>query len=181
MAEPEMASSRTGGLADLVRRIPGFRGYMRREDRRESDRLQRGLLAEMLARTRRRLELWLQRLAEQARLDELPPLERVRSRLLRLETTVRGAVEGYSGLFAQAQIDERVLARVYEHDCLLDEWAERLAASLPDQAGSQPAGAPDTPPDLSAIEQQLDALERAWARRERILRGTEQDILDGLI
>lgn len=181
MAEPEMGPSRGGGMADLVRRIPGFRGYMLREDRRESDRLQRGLLADMLARSRRRLELWLQRLAEEARLDELPNLERLRSRLLRLETSVRGAVEGYSGLFAQAQIDERVLARVYEHDCLLDEWGDRLAASLPDPAALQPEGARHTAPDLAAIEQQLDALERAWARRERILRGTEQDILDGLI
>lgn len=181
MAEPEMHPSRRGGLAELVRRIPGFRGYMQREDRRESDRLQRGLLAEMLARARRRLDLWIRRFVEQARLDELPPLDRLRARLMRLEDTMRGAVEGYSGLFAQTQIDERVLARVYEHDCLLDEWAERLLASVPEPAAGRPAAAAETSLDPNAVEQQLDALEHAWTRRERILRGTEADILDGLI
>jgi hypothetical protein len=181
MAEPELGPSRRGGLADLVRRIPGFRGYMQREERRESDRLQRSLLADELARCRRRLDAWARRAVEQARLDDLPAIERLRTRLLRLEDRIRGAVEGYSGLFAQAQIDERVLALVYEHDCLLDEWAERLGQSIAEPPASSSPQGPPTQLDAQAVEQQLDAFERAWARRERILRGTEQDILAGLI
>jgi hypothetical protein len=181
MADLENTPRGRGGLADLVRRLPGFRGYLLREDRRESDRLQRGLLADTLAHARRRVDLWIRRAAEQARLEELPALERLRGRLVRLEDTIRGAVEGYGGLFAQAQIDERVLARVYEHDCLLDEWAERVAAGIPEPPGSSPPEGPAAPLDLANVERQLDSLERAWARRERILRGTEQDILEGLI
>src|SRR5262245_45757160 len=116
MAEPKSHAQSRPWLEDLLRRVPGFRGYLEKEYRRESDALQRETLADRLMRSKRGLDDYARRLVDAGQISDVSQCDRLRSKLDRLIGRLRGAMQGYSGMFDLVQIDEKVLDRVYEHD-----------------------------------------------------------------
>ena len=84
MPEPKQHAAKRNWLESLGRKIPGFRGYLEKEYRRESDELQRKWLADQLQRSKRGLNEYARSLAEAAQVDQLPQIERLRSKLDRL-------------------------------------------------------------------------------------------------
>ncbi|RIK82734.1 MAG: hypothetical protein DCC68_05720 [Planctomycetota bacterium] len=156
-------------METIVRHIPGFKGYLEKEYRRESDELQRNWLAARLQQSKKGLNEYMQDLTAAGNLDALPAVERVRLRLDKLQNRIASAMQGYSGMFDLVRIDESVLDRVYQHDANLVDEVETLAdtiESLPTKS--------DPPATLAAaIIQQIDALEEAWDMREDILKGME--------
>lgn len=167
MGEPKDHAARRGALEELLRRIPGFRGYLEKEYRRDSDRLQREHLAKQLERSKQELDRMAQPLVEAGQLDLLPRLERVRGRIDRLIGQIRGAVGGYSGVFDLVQIDEGTLEAVYDHDMALSDDVGRLAAEIK-RFEAEPLTMSER---LAAIEAVLDRLSESWNGRDAILSG----------
>src|SRR3990170_2263681 len=56
MSNPKDHSRDRNWLEELLRRVPGFRGYLEKEYRRESDKLQRDWMADCLQRAKAGLE-----------------------------------------------------------------------------------------------------------------------------
>ncbi|MDZ7616987.1 MAG: hypothetical protein U1E05_08285 [Patescibacteria group bacterium] len=167
MSEPKDHTRDRNFIEDVLRRIPGFRGYLEKEYRRESDDLQRDWLADRLQRAKRAIDAASRPLADAGRIDALPQLDRMRGRLDKLIGRIRGAMQGYSGFFDLVRVDEALLERVYEHDLALMEQIEALAVSvegLP-AAGEEMAGS------LPEIVGLIDEAERRWDGREDLLRG----------
>ena len=169
MPEPKKHYESRGVIESVLRYIPGFRGYLEKEYRRESDDLQRRWLVDRLQRSKRGLDHYARSLADAAQIDSLPQIERLRSRMDRVMGRIDGAMQGYSGFFDLVQINEQVLDRVYEHDLNLIEDVARLADDIEALSGKTESAAELVPPLLVAIE----ALEDAWDRREDILKGLE--------
>jgi hypothetical protein len=99
----------------------------------------------------------------------LPQIDRLRVRLDRLLGRVRGAMQGYSGLFDLVRIDVHLLDRVYEHDAALDEQADAFATAAEQLPGEQEQA-------LAAISDllgQIDQIERHWDAREDMLKGVK--------
>ncbi len=169
MPEPKRHAENRNLVESLLRRIPGFRGYLEKEYRRESDELQRQWLADRLQRSKRGLDSYALQLADAAKIDTLPLVDRLRSRLDRLIGRIRGAMQGYSGFFDLVQIDEAVLDRVYEYDVALMEDVARLADNIEALQGKTEQADTLVPPLLTEIEK----IEDAWDRREDVLKGLE--------
>ena len=156
-------------METIVRHIPGFRGYLEKEYRRESDELQRNWLAARLQQSKKGLDEYMQNLTAAGNLDALPTVERVRLRLDKLQNRITSAMQGYSGVFDLVRVDEGVLDRVYEHDANLVDEVEALADTIEALPGKT-----EPPATLSADALRLiDALEEAWDQREDILKGLE--------
>jgi len=149
--------------------IPGFRGYLKKENRRESDTLQRDWLSDRLQRSKRGLDDYARVLADASAIDTLPEVDRLRGQLDKLMGRIRGAMQGYSGFFDLVDIDQSVLDRVYEYDVSLMEQVARLADDV-DQLGSRQD---DAAADLGPIRGQIRSAEEAWDHREDILKGLE--------
>jgi len=167
MRDPSEHAKDRNWIEDVLRVIPGFRGYLEKEYRRESDELQRDWLADRLTRSKRAIGDLTRPLAEAGQIDELPGIDRLRGRLDKLIARIRGAMQGYSGFFDLVRVQEDLLERVYEHDSQLIAEVDALGAAvetLPGRQGELASALPE-------LHQQIDALERRWDQREDMLKG----------
>lgn len=154
MPEPRQHTEHRNALESLLRHIPGFRGYLEKEYRRDSDALQRTWLSDRLQQAKRSLDTVSSQLANAGRLDLLPEFDRLRAKTDKLIARIRGAWQGYSGIFDLVRVDEGRLDRIYEHDMsmmqLVEEFLESMKrlAGLPASGPSQSTAAP--PPVMAA-------------------------------
>lgn len=169
MPEPKEHMEDRNWIETILRYIPGFRGYLEKEYRRESDDLQRDWLADRLQRSKRALDDLGRMLADAAQIDALPQVDRLRGRIDKLIGRIRGAMQGYSGFFDLVRVREDLLDRVYEHDVALMQQVDSLAADiekLPDLRDQLAA-------KLAELRGQADEVDRLWDVREDMLKGLE--------
>ena len=167
MPQPKDHTVERNYIESILRDIPGFRGYLEREYRRESDELQRQWLADRLQRSKRSIDELARRLVDVAKVDELPQIDRLRVRLDRLLGRIRGAMQGYSGFFDLVRIDEPLLEKVYEHDASLNELVDELARA----AGELPEKKEKVAAAVDELLGRIDNIERRWDEREDMLKG----------
>lgn len=130
MVDPSRHADSRNLVESILRHIPGFKGYLEKEYRRDSDHLARTHLGDQLRKCKSKLDNYQRALVESAQLDELPKCERLRTRIDTLESRIRGAVRGYSGFFDFVRVNEALLDEVYDQDmALLDDVAGLLDAT----------------------------------------------------
>src|SRR5688500_16171140 len=161
MANPAKHAEDRNWLESLGRKIPGFKGYLEKEYRRDSDYLARTMLTERLQRAKPSLDSYMRNLIDAGNLDALPQCERVRTRLDTLINGIRGAERGYSGLFDYVKVNESLLDKVYQHDMSLKTDVDALGDSLDELASSTEPPATKIPP----IMKQIDEVDRLFAKR----------------
>jgi hypothetical protein len=138
--EPRQHMEHRNALETVLRHIPGFRGYLEKEYRRESDALERTWLSDRLQQAKRSLDTVSSQLADAGRLDLLTQYDRLRAKLDLTIARIRGAWQGYSGIFDLVRVDEARLDRVYEHDVALMQLVEEFSESLKRLAGLPASG-----------------------------------------
>ncbi|MDH3718413.1 MAG: hypothetical protein OES79_09870 [Planctomycetota bacterium] len=169
MPDPTEHTQNRNVIETVLRHIPGFRGYLEKEYRRESDSLQREWLADRLDRSKRGLDDFSRALVDAGQIDDLPQCDRLRGRIDKLSSRIRGAMDGYSGFFDLVRIDEAALDRVYQFDGALIERIDNFATrieGLPAQSESAPAA-------VKQLLDEADALDKIWDEREDILKGLD--------
>jgi hypothetical protein len=171
MPEPREHLRERNWLESILHKIPGFRGYLDKENRRESDALQREWLADRLERSKRALDHHTRSLADRGQIAQIPQYDRLRGRVDKLIGRIRGAMHGYSGVFDLVRVDEALLDRVYEHDVILMERVENIASTIEKLKGA--AAEKDATDQLQTLSNDLDEMERAWDQREDLLKGLE--------
>ena len=168
MPEPRDHTENRNALETVLRHIPGFRGYLEKEYRRESDSLQREWLSDRLDRSKRGLDSFSRELADAGRIDLLPQSDRLRGRIDKLSSRIRGAMKGYSGIFDLVRIDESVLDRIYDFDAALVDQIDTFASAVEEIGGSNdPAAA------IRQLLEQAEKFETIWDDRVDILKGLE--------
>ena len=115
-------------LERIGARIPGFRGYLERELRREVDQLLRAQLAERLDAARERVASYTRSLGLGAA-STLTRLAGIDKSLDAVANAVRHAGSGYGGLFDAVKVREEQLEALYRHDLELVEQVETVAAA----------------------------------------------------
>ena len=169
MPEPEDHAAKRNLIESVLRHIPGFRGYLEKEYRRESDELQRDWLADRLQRAKRAVDELSRPLADAGNIDLLPKIDRMRGSLDKLIARIRGAMQGYSGFFDLVRVDEKLLDRIYEHDVALMRQIDTLGETIEGLPEKQDRIAPV----VSDLLEQISALQRRWDVREDMLKGLE--------
>jgi hypothetical protein len=169
MPEPRQHTQNRGWIESILRRIPGFNGYLEKEYRRDSDSLQRTWLADRLQRSKRALDSYSRTLVDAGKLDAVAQIDHFKSRLDKSISRIRGGMQGYSGFFDLVQVDEARLDRVYEQDVKTMDAVDALAAAVE----KLETAAADTPPPLSALTDQLTQVEQSIDHRQDILKGLE--------
>lgn len=125
----ETIREQRNALERLVMRIPGFRGYLDRESRREADKLLREHGAERLERVVRELHEVVARSA----LDELEDLHDLSNEVDKLRAELRFADRGYSGFFDEIKLGSaKALDAVYERDERIVDQIEQVVAQVAD-------------------------------------------------
>ena len=167
MPDPSEHAKDRNWIEDILRIIPGFKGYLEKEYRRESDELQREWLADRLTRSKRAIGDLTRPLADAGQIDILPQIDRLRGRLDKLISRIRGAMQGYSAFFDLVRVREDLLERIYEHDTALIAEVDALGTAV-ERLPGRPDDITSALPDL---HEQIDAMERRWDEREDMLKG----------
>jgi hypothetical protein len=150
MPEPQQYVEQRTALETLVGRLPGFHGYLEKEYRRDSDSLARTWLADQLQWSKRAIDALSLRLADAGKLPLLPQCDRLRAQVDELIARIRGAWEGYTGVFDLVKVDQALLDRVYNHDVGLMHAVEEFATSLNRVAEIRPSLDGRTKPQAEA-------------------------------
>lgn len=169
MPDPREHTKNRNIIESVLRHIPGFRGYLEKEYRRDSDTLQREWLANRLDRSKSGLDDLTRALADAAQIDVLPQCDRLRGRIDKLSSRIRGAMKGYSGFFDLVKIDEEVLDRIYEFDANLVESIDELATRI--EALSESTD--DVAGTVKDLLQRVDDLDKVWDERDDLLKGLD--------
>jgi hypothetical protein len=118
-----------GLLGKITGMIPGFKGYMDREQRRDADKMLRDTVANRYEEQLSRISNLQVQLISGGGIEYVDDLQDAATRLQRFIDTVRTAAYGYSGMFDAVKVNEAELARLYQFDAaLLDKVAAVSAA-----------------------------------------------------
>lgn len=167
MVEPSRHADSRGIVESILRKIPGFRGYLEKEYRRESDHLARTWLADHIGKCKSSLDQYQRSLLDAGKIDALDDCERVRTRLDTLASRVMGAMRGYSGIFDFVKVDEDMLDDVYDLDMTMIGFVESLETAIAGLAQSD-----ESPPAaLSRVLSQVEDLHREFDKRSELLQG----------
>lgn len=161
-------------FARLLDRIPGIRGYVAKNERREADEALRAAIGRKLEASRLQLSNVHQQLAQDIVLamEYAERLGSVDTRLRGLIGKITDAPSGYSGFLARHTIDEADLERIYAFDAQFFDEAtlieERVTAL--EQAVAQGGDTGGAISDLNVAVQQAAI---AFSERQEILAGMD--------
>lgn len=148
-------------LERILQRIPGFRGYYGRENRREADRTLRSYGVAHIDS----LISDLHEVIKHSPLEELQELRELITRFEKLGNELRFADQGYSGFFAELKWDSgEMLDALYRIDEQIVESVTALAITV--EAGEFRA---------SDLSREVRALERGLAQRRSTILGLLPD------
>jgi hypothetical protein len=119
-----------GGLEDLIRKIPGFKGYLEREDRREADRLLRDHIVRVFEEKLVEFTQMQKRLVDSGGLLYMERVQGITTNLQTFIDRVNTAPRGYAGLFDAIKVKEEELAQLYAFDNALLAYGDRLGELL---------------------------------------------------
>jgi len=117
-------------LKKLLSKIPGFKGYVERGDRRLSDKLLREAIANEYEAHYQRISGLQRDLISQGGLAYIDDLESAAIKLRQFIDRVRTASYGYAGLFDALKINEEELASIYQYDAELLEKGATVSGAI---------------------------------------------------
>lgn len=110
----------------ILSKIPGFNGYIERENRRASDKLLRETIANRYEEIWKRISGVQQDFIAQGEISYVDDLESAAIKLRQFIDRIRTAAYGYSGLFDAIKINETELAQLYQYDLALLTMADEV-------------------------------------------------------
>jgi hypothetical protein len=164
----ERARERRNILEELGARIPGFKGYLDRELRRDVDKMQRDWLAGQVDRARFAVNGKIRAWSKAGKLDILSTAGSVEKALDRLANRIRHADYGASGFFDVVKIREAELDKIYAFDLALAEAVEYLAV----QVEQLPASADDDM--VNRLYDAVQAADRRFDERATVFEDVTQ-------
>lgn len=122
--------SQRGGLKNLLSKVPGFKGYIEKEDRRTADKMLREAVANRYQEVRGRLSAIQSDFVDRGKLGFLDDLESVGTKLQTFIDRTRRASYGASGIFSAIKVDQAKLDQIYEYDNMLLAGADAFESAL---------------------------------------------------
>lgn len=156
-------------IKKILAKIPGFKGYIERGDRRMSDKLLRESVASEFEILYQRISGLQRDLISTGGLAFIDDLEASAIKLRQFIDRVRTASYGYAGIFDAIKIKEDELAQVYEYDATLLELSDEVTRAIDNvEASMGTDGLPAAIKHLTSIAQQcVDA----FNKRSEVMKG----------
>jgi len=126
----ETVENSMGGFEELVKKIPGYKGYKEKEMRRESDTILRERLARELENYWAQMNDLKSQMLTGAAISQLDDMGRVSRRLQTLIDKVKVAAQGYAGFFDAVKVKEKELDALYDFDAKLLAQVDGLTDAI---------------------------------------------------
>jgi len=129
----EILSKVSGGkdlLSNIASKIPGFSGYINREERRKSDKLLRDTISARFAEQVRRISELQQEFISSGEIMYVDDLEKAALKLRTFADRIKTASRGYSSLFEAVKINEAELDKILAYDNALLDMSDEVGAAI---------------------------------------------------
>ena len=146
----------------LLSKVPGFKGYIERENRRSADKLLRETVADRFELLWQRISSLQTDLVNQGEIKYIDDLERGAIKIRQFIDRIRTAAYGYAGLFDAIKVNEAELLQVYQYDLVLINAADEVGRAVDNvEVSIGTDGLPASIRNLVAISQScVDALNK---------------------
>jgi len=115
---------------NILEKIPGFKGYVEREDRRAADKLLRENVADEFERLWGRISALQREVISNGQLDMIDDLEAASLKLRQFIDRVRTASYGYAGFFDTIKVNTEELDQVYQYDAQMLDLAAQVSSAI---------------------------------------------------
>jgi hypothetical protein len=152
----------------ILSKLPGFKGYFERSDRRAADKLLREMISDHYQQQWTRLSGIQRDLVNAGRIEVLDDIEIASIRIRTFIDKVKTASYGYAGFFDAVKIKEDDLAQVYQYDLTLLTLLDAVTAAIDNlEASVDTDGLPAAIRNL--IQKAQDSLD-AFSKRSEIMK-----------
>ncbi|KAA0284558.1 MAG: hypothetical protein L6Q49_16590 [Anaerolineales bacterium] len=126
----EKVSSQIDPFKKLASFIPGFSGYVERQNRRDADKLLRDTVARRFEEHWGRASNLQAEMVSKSMLTSVDDMEKASLALRTFIDKISGAARGYSGLFDAVKINEKELEAIYQFDAAFFDLSDQVKNAL---------------------------------------------------
>jgi hypothetical protein len=126
----EKVSSQVDPFKKLASYIPGFSGYVERQNRRDADKLLRETVARRFEEQWGRASNLQADMVSNGMLSLVDDMEKASLALRTFIDKISGAARGYSGLFDAVKINEKELEAIYQYDAAFFDLGDQVKNAL---------------------------------------------------
>jgi len=172
---------RVKGESDLIKKIlsklPGFRGYVEREDRRNADKLLRESIAERFENLWRRISSLQKEAISKGEIEKIDNLESSAIKLRQFIDRVKTASYGYAGFFDVIKVNTGELNAIYQYDLRMLELEDEISRAIDNiETSFGTDGLPAAIRHLTTLSQ--NCLDIFNQRKEVIVKMGEPEIIE---
>lgn len=164
----QQVKSKENFFEKIKRWIPGYDGYVNRDNSRELDNMLREKLAVELDSNHMKLKNTILTLAQRGKLFESDGIDKVDKRLQTAVNKFRSAARGYSGAFDVVKVKDDKLNMLYEFDSNLLDDVQQISNTCTTMENNAKANT-DIKADIEQVSVLLDTLVKQFNERENIL------------
>ena len=149
----QKVTSQQDPFRKLASYIPGFSGYIERENRRDADKVLRDTVARRFEEQWKRVSQLQSDLVSNGMIAYVDDMEKAAIKLRTFIDKITTAPRGYSGLFDAVKINEAELTAIYQFDAAFFDLAEQIgrAADNVEQTLNDEAGLPAAIRNLASL------------------------------
>jgi len=114
----------------ILSKLPGFKGYVEREERRNADKLLRESIAQKFEAIWQRISALQKDAVSNGNLEIVDDLESAALKIRQFIDRIKTASYGYSGFFDVVNIETDELNEMYKYDLLLLELEEEMKKAV---------------------------------------------------
>jgi len=168
----QKVTSQQDPFKKLASFIPGFNGYIERQNRRDADKILRDTVARRFEDQWRRASQLQSDMVSNGQIAFVDDMEKAAIKLRTFIDKISTAPRGYSGMFDAVKINEKELESIYQFDAAFFDLAEQVGRGLDNVEASlgDPAALPAAIRNVTTLARQ--AVE-TYNRRAEAVTGTK--------
>jgi DNA-directed RNA polymerase beta' subunit len=151
----------------IASKIPGFSGYIERQNRRAADKLLRESVAARYEELHKKLTELQQDLARKGEITVLDDLETAATKLRTFIDKIRTASYGYSGFFDAVKVNEEEIKKLYEFDASMLDLVDAIDRAIDNVAAS--VGTDGLPAAISHLVTLARELVTSFEQRDQVI------------
>jgi len=172
---------RVTGESDFIKgilgKLPGFRGYVEREDRRNADKLLRESIAERFENLWRRISSIQKEVISNGEIEKIDDLESSAIKLRQFIDRIKTASYGYAGFFDVKKVNTEELNAIYQYDLQMLELEDEISRAIDNvETSFGTDGLPAAIRHLTNLSQ--NCLDNFNQRKEVIVKMGESEIIE---
>jgi hypothetical protein len=165
----EQVRSGESFLEKVKRIIPGYDGYVNRDNARELDVQLRNTLASNLSLNKTKIKNIVLNLSKNGKLFETEGIDKLDKKLENAIAKFKSAARGYSGAFDVKKINDNELNQIYQYDAEMLESVNAVGTACSEMENNS-ASNTDIKQALENVNKLLDDILQRFTGRENILR-----------